>query len=557
MCYGTGSMERFMRDGRAMRRRLWALLAITILGMSSVPACAAVSKVPELFVTSDRCLACHNDLITPSGQNVSIGANWQSSMMAHAARDPYWQAAVRRETLDHPESSEAIQNECSACHMPMARYQANAEGRQGQIFTHLPPLPVRTRAGELAADGVSCTLCHQIQPDKLDTEESFTAGFVIDQDRPVGQREIYGPYEIDAGRTRVMQSSAQVTPKKGLHIQDSALCGSCHTLFTHTLAPGGEVIGELPEQVPYLEWQHSVYVNTRSCQSCHMPELPEPMHITSVLGRDRQPFSRHVFRGGNFLMPKIFNRHRIELGVTAMVQDLEQTSEQSRDHLAQNTARLAIERADLTDGRLSVDVKITQLAGHKLPTAYPSRRVWLHMAVTDRNDRTVFESGKLQPDGAIAGNDNDADAARFEPHHEQIETHDQVQIYEAIMADADGNVTTGLLKAIRYVKDNRIPPSGFDKTTAGEHIAVHGRAMDDADFTAGTDTVRYAIALDSTEGPLTVKAELWYQPIGHRWARNLQTQQAEEIERFVKYYEEIAPVSGTILAETSRIIPSR
>ncbi len=545
-----------MKDGKRERMNpmsLWILLGI--VAMTSLgTARTIVPKVPEMFVTSDRCLACHNGLITPSGQNVSIGANWQSSMMAHSARDPYWQAAVRRECLEHPESSEAIQNECSACHMPMARYQAKAAGGMGQVFVNFPFLPVATPLHQLSVDGVSCTMCHQILPDKLGTSESFTAGFVVDTVKPMGQREVYGPYEIDAGRTRVMQSSAQVVPHQGLHIQDSALCGSCHTLFTHTLSPNGEVIGELPEQVPYLEWQHSAYNNTRHCQSCHMPQLAEPMNITSVLGQDREQFSRHVFRGGNFLMPKIFNRNRVDLAVAALPQDLENASTQTMQNLAENTAQLSIERAEISNNHLTLDVKITQLAGHKLPTAYPSRRVWLHVALTDRNGQTVFESGKFKADGSIAGNDNDADATRFEPHYTQIETPDQVQIYEAIMVDADDNVTTGLLRAIRYIKDNRILPAGFDKTTADEDIAVHGQAMEDTDFVAGTDTVRYALLLDGVEHPVNVKIELWYQPIGYRWAQNLKEQQSPEIERFIKYYGDMASSSGAILAEVSQIL---
>lgn len=40
---------------------------------------------------------------------------------------------------------------------------------------------------------------------------------------------------------------------RGRHLQSSELCATCHTLYTHALGPGGEVIGELPEQVPYLE----------------------------------------------------------------------------------------------------------------------------------------------------------------------------------------------------------------------------------------------------------------------------------------------------------------
>lgn len=549
-----------MKDGKRERMNpasLWVLLGGIVIVTSLESANAKAPKVPEMFVTSDRCLACHNGLIAPSGQNVSIGANWQSSMMAHSSRDPYWQAAVRRECLEHPESSEAIQDECSACHMPMARYQAKTAGGKGQVFVNFPFLPVATPLHQLSVDGVSCTICHQIRPDKLGTRESFVAGFVVDAVTPLGEREVYGPYEVDAGRTRVMQSSALVAPHEGLHLQDSALCGSCHTLFTHTRAPGGEIIGELPEQVPYLEWQHSAYNDKRHCQSCHMPQLAEPMHISSVLGQDREPFSRHVFRGGNFLIPRIFNRHRVELGVAAQPQDLENASTQTLQNLADNTAKLTIERGDISGGQLLLDVKITQLAGHKLPTAYPSRRVWLHVTLSDRNGQVIFESGKFQPNGAIAGNDNDADPTRFETHYTQIETPDQVQIYEAIMVDIDDNVTTGLLRAIRYVKDNRILPEGFDKTTADEDVAVHGQATEDADFAAGRDTIRYAMSLGAAELPLSVKVELWYQPIGYRWAQNLKEQQAEEIDRFIEYYGDMALGSGTIVAEVSRIVDGR
>ncbi len=45
-------------------------------------------------------------------------------MMAHSSRDPYWQASVRREVLIRPSARFAIENECSACHMPMSRFTA-------------------------------------------------------------------------------------------------------------------------------------------------------------------------------------------------------------------------------------------------------------------------------------------------------------------------------------------------------------------------------------------------------------------------------------------------
>ena len=72
----------------------------------------------ELFQTSDRCFACHNSLSTSAGEDISIGFAWRPTMMANSARDPYWQAGVRRESIDHPESKAAIEDECSKCHMP-------------------------------------------------------------------------------------------------------------------------------------------------------------------------------------------------------------------------------------------------------------------------------------------------------------------------------------------------------------------------------------------------------------------------------------------------------
>jgi hypothetical protein len=280
-----------------------------------------------------------------------------------------------------------------------------------------------------------------------------------------------------------------------------------------------------------------------------MPQLKKEMAITAVLGQPREAFSRHVFRGGNFFMPKIFNQYRAELGVTALPQDLAQAAQETSRNLTDDSAQVTITRAEISGTRLEAEVELVNLAGHKLPTAYPSRRAWLHLTVKDRNGQTVFESGAMNPDGSIAGNINDSDRTRYEPHYERVEAQEQVQIYEAIMVDPEDQVTTGLLQAIRFVKDNRILPSGFEKSTAQNDIAVQGNADADADFTGGGDTVRYIVPLSSGGGPFAVQAELWYQPIGFRWAQNLKQQQAAEIERFVSYFNANSGQSGIVMAK--------
>jgi hypothetical protein len=130
---------------------------------------------PVSFQTGAECMACHNGLTTPAGEDVSIGVSWRASMMAHSSRDPYWQGAVRREAIDHPEHAAAIEVECSICHMPMTTYPARAAGGLGKVFGHVP---IGNRGtNPLAADGVSCTVCHQITNERLGSPESFTGGY--------------------------------------------------------------------------------------------------------------------------------------------------------------------------------------------------------------------------------------------------------------------------------------------------------------------------------------------------------------------------------------------
>ncbi|HET9369543.1 MAG TPA: hypothetical protein VFO19_04825 [Vicinamibacterales bacterium] len=253
-------------------------------------------------------------------------------------------------------------------------------------------------------------------------------------------------------------------------------------------------------------------------------------------------------------MLRMLSRHRTELGVPATPRELDAAIARTIAHLQSATATVAIARAELSGGRLEIEVAVENQAGHKFPTAYPSRRAWLHLSVRDDAGRVVFESGAVRPDGSIAGNDNDADPRRVEPHYTRIASADDVQIYESMMVDPAGVVTTGLLTGARFVKDNRLLPHGFDKAGAAAEIAVQGHAAADADFVAGSDRITYAIDLGSAAGPYTVAVALRYQPIAYRWAQNLKAYDAPEPRRFVAWYEEMADVSSLAVAAASRTV---
>ena len=84
--------------------------ALAIAGTMAAQGAKPRKALEPEFQTSDRCLACHNGLTTPDGKDVSIGFDWRSSIMANSARDPYWQASVRREGIDHPESKAEVED---------------------------------------------------------------------------------------------------------------------------------------------------------------------------------------------------------------------------------------------------------------------------------------------------------------------------------------------------------------------------------------------------------------------------------------------------------------
>jgi hypothetical protein len=551
-----------MAGGRLMLLAIAVWLSMLVAtGGTTVSAQATKRAKPAghdaaMFSPSRECMACHNSLVAPSGEDVSIGIAWRASMMANSSRDPYWHASVRRETLDHPTRAADIEDECAICHMPMVRAQAHAEGRKAQVFAHLPIGRGEGDESQLAADGVSCTLCHQITNQRFGTRESFVGGFVLadpiagpDKVRPTegSARRMFGPFEPDRGRTAIMKSVTGHQQTEGEHVRQSELCATCHTLITEALGANGEMIGSIPEQVPYQEWRHSAYREERSCQSCHMPEVAGETRIASVAGEPRSGLHKHTFIGGNFFMLRMLNLYRQDLGVGALAQELDTAATRTLQQLGSQSAEVAIDRSSLGGGRLQFDVAVTNVTGHKLPTGYPSRRAWLHVLVRDRQGRAVFESGAIEPNGRIRGNDNDDDPARVEAHYTEIRDADAVQIYESVMANAQGMPTTGLLQATTFMKDNRLLPRGFDKTSAEPDIAVHGGAQQDADFTGGGDRVRYSVATGAA-GPFEIEVELRYQPISFRWAQNLRAYDAPEPRRFVGYYESMASGSSTVLA---------
>jgi len=261
---------------------------------------------------------------------------------------------------------------------------------------------------------------------------------------------------------------------------------------------------------------------------------------TSIVSRQpnglaaKDGFAKHHLAGANTTMLTLLKNNAAQLDVTSS--NMDSGIERARAML-QSSVDLEIVSASVDNGVLEVRVKLNNNSGHKTPTAYPSRRMWLNFKVTDSNHAVVFESGKINTDGSIVGADNDADQSVFEPHYNLITSADQVQIYETIMGNSDSEVTYTLLRGAQYLKDNRLTPKGFNKISVPSDVAVQGQAVNDADFNLGSDEVIYRIPVVAT-GELDVSVSLNYQTIAHGFLQDLyRDNQLQQVQTFKSMYD--------------------
>ncbi len=529
-------------------RTPWILMLATVLVGSPAGPTTAQTRAGQMpqagksgtalttFETADFsgsgvCAGCHTGLLDEASTEVSPDRDWRSTMMANASKDPLWQAKLSSEIDRNPHVASVIEDKCSRCHTPMARVQA-AVGDAPVELLGAGFLDAGHPLHEAAMDGVSCTLCHQVQPDGLGTPASFTGGYVVDTSTDVPDRQFFGPYPDPVDR--MMHVRTGFVAGEGTQLTDSAHCATCHTLYTPVLDAAGNLVdAEFPEQTTWLEWRHSDIPT--SCQDCHLPVAEGSVMISNRGGRldARSPFGQHHFAGGNVAMVGVLADNAETLGVTADAEHLEATMSRILSQLQEHTAALTV-TPDRSGRRLALTVDVANLAGHKLPTGLPSRRTWLHVQVTDHDGAVVFESGRPLADGRIAGNDaEEGDGSTWEPHWRTITSPDQVQIYEPVMRTVEGDVTWTLLHAFEYAKDNRLLPSGFDTGTATADIAVVGEAAADDDFVGGGDRIVYDVDLAGRGGAVDVTVELLFQSMSYPFVADLARTDTDLVRRFV------------------------
>ncbi len=332
-----------------------------------------------------------------------------------------------------------------------------------------------------------------------------------------------------------------------------------------------EVLAATYEQTTHLEWVNSDFAKPgtfQSCQDCHMGEKytytedgkqksialeqenlagkVEPFRIANIEDSSFAPtthrlpdeeitltprpnYRRHQLHGLNVFLNEFFQQFPVILGVRQIdymtgsgVTPPLITGRESMLQMADyETAEVTVQSFKQTaDNQVSADVLVTNKVGHYLPSGVGFRRVFLEVIVKDKNGEMLWASGRTNKLGAILdGTSNNVlpseqpvknPDAPFQPHHLKITSGNQVQIYQELIKDSEGDLTTSFLRRIDHVKDNRLRPKGFDpkvfENNPSPYIQIvgelDGQAAKDKyyfnpEFT-GADQIDYVMTMDPT-----------------------------------------------------------
>ncbi|MBK8499071.1 MAG: hypothetical protein IPL52_09690 [Flavobacteriales bacterium] len=222
--------------------------------------------------------------------------------------------------------------------------------------------------------------------------------------------------------------------------------------------------------------------------------------------------------------------------------------------LTERTLDAQLTLADRTADTIYYDLRLENRAGHRFPSGYPSRRAFVEFVVLSAAGDTVFKSGRLDGDYEVEAHD-----AGYEPHYDVITAGDQVQIYELVMGDVNGDVTTVLERAKDPLKDNRLVPVGF--TTAHpsyDTTLVAGVPASDIDFNrntlgeegSGSDIVHYHVPITGMSDGLRAYARIYYQPLPPGWNAELFSASHSDIQ-FFEGLLQASDKSPTLVTEDS------
>lgn len=521
------------------RRRLIVLLGSLATSAVSSLALAGIytplgTQGPLTFpiqVPGD-CFNCHADYDVA---HIEPWDTWAGSMMANAARDPIFWAALDVANHDGAELGvEGVGEFCLRCHTPSGWLEGRADAGSGA-----DPVGDADGCGLSGSldgidndfSGLTCHFCHRMEvkndpPTGQDAVYFENASFWIDDEvcstlMPPAQEPCRaGPYDY-AGLPNHSLPMHEWSYSE--YEVSNDLCGNCHNVTSplHNLRDqtGQDTGVPFPIERTFKEWQQSAMGDKgspdfESCSACHMPDATEDPACASSQCRNNRTGDMpiHQLAGGNAWIPEVLKG---EYGATLDRDSSFDATTSWALHLLQSQSASVDVSVPSTVGagsELDVDVRVTNLTGHKLPTGYgEGRRMWLHLVARDGTGSVIWESGAWSPSTGVLSQD-----AQLKVYEVQQGIWDYNGTGECdVESAATGNHLFHFVKNDCVALDNRIPPLGFTgvndletqpvgytypETAPGSGILVH------------YDDVSYKVAVPKgTPSPVSVVATLRYQ----------------------------------------------
>ena len=511
-----------------------------------------VADMVTQIIGSRNCSNCHGVSFTDD-IHYTPSATWWGSMMANATRDPLFWAAVDIANQDVP----GVGDFCIRCHSPMGFYKGNTKNGLGNIdYANGCMLDGTVSMAQENPNndyqGVTCHFCHRIDEigpngESLNTNNSniWLDNEVCDNPDGFNNTEPCrkGPYSPPLSDLHAWEYSG--------FIQQSRFCGTCHNVSSPEISVGGALsyaktlIDEsgvdtglaMPVERTYAEWENSLFSDLiytdgfggdvvtlfpnltkgQTCQDCHMPNSIHPSaraSLTESLGSRSGNIRTHEFAGGNSWMPQVLKaEYGADLNLPGQNADREaafdRTTAYALDMLQNKSALIETSLVSQSPTQAQVNVKVTNLTGHKLPTGYPEgRRMWLNVKVTDNVGTSIYESGAYDEGTAVLTEDSD------------------IKLYETFLGiwNSNNNTCENLDGGVRHfhfvqndciVKDTRIPPLGF---RGGSDVEIkptgiiYPTSPGDSSTLVNYDVTGYTFTIPGgVVYPLTVEATLKYQ----------------------------------------------
>jgi hypothetical protein len=470
------------------------------------------------FADADTCSGCHAGKVNQDKTFLPFDT-WAGTMMANAARDPVFFAALTVANQDAPN----IGTYCLRCHSPIGFVQGHATPPDGSAFD------------KFDNQGVGCETCHRaVQSPAPNNPYFLSDAQLVFVESPAK----HGPYE------NVDSPAHADTSVLDTGLSDSRFCGQCHQVTNPDVrlkdAAGKDTTFEFPLDTTYEEWASSDYAKNggaafQSCIDCHMPKKLGEHAVTNIFdGTPRTDPRIHTFVGGNYwgiqaVMAKNPKRAMTYEGAFNLA------LQGTLDNLAK-AVKVTLMGPPLTGtpgGSLEVNVRIENLTGHKFPTGYAeSRRAWIGISLVDAQKK----------EQALLGG--------YDLATGEIQAVPATRVYRAQHGKWDGQKgqpDEHLALHNMVISDTRIPPQGFvpSETTKplGEIDFSDGkggtRSFDEATFTV--------TAPADAAGDLTLSARVYYQSMTREHIEFLKTanttdSRGEELESIFKATGEGAPL---------------